>query len=178
MRVIVQVHYNLDVPGALGRRDSTRIRLRLADHVKKRGGFVTGDGLLETMFKGKPDMLPPGQSSTKYTWTQSFEQMGPGGQLELYGVMPHMHQLGHRYRMDISVAGEPAHCAADVKNWDFHWQRLYFYDEPIRVGPESQLTVQCDFDTSQVSEPVLPGWGTRDEMCFVAMYVTVPDEAP
>jgi hypothetical protein len=173
----VQVHYNLAEPDSLGKRDQTRIRLQLAEHVAKRGAFMTGDSLLDSLFQGDPVTLPAGQRSTVYKWTQTLDQLGLGSfpELELYGVMPHMHQLGRGYRMQVSSHGEPEHCAADVKQWDFHWQRMYFYQEPIRVNPSSTISVQCDFDTSTVSEPVLPGWGTHNEMCLAALYFTVPN---
>jgi hypothetical protein len=62
----------------------------------------------------------------------------------------------------------------DVQNWDFHWQRMYFYAQPLAMSAGSRIEVTCDYDTSAETEPVLPGWGTRNEMCLATMYFTMP----
>jgi hypothetical protein len=61
-----------------------------------------------------------------------------------------------------------------VQHWDFHWQRMYFYQEPLTVTQDSRISVTCDYDTSDVKTPVKPGWGTRNEMCLATLYFTVP----
>jgi hypothetical protein len=96
--------------------------------------------------------------------------------MQLYGVMPHMHQLGHKYHLQVSPAGGAEECGVDVQQWDFHWQRLYFYEQPITVTPASTISVSCDYDTSTATSPILPGWGTQNEMCLAALYVTVPNQ--
>ena len=172
-RVVVQVHYNLaGDPGAI--TDTSKVRLRLAPEVKNVGVFVLDDPLLDTLRDDVPHALEPGQKSVKYTWSRElkdyFEDLP---NVELYGLMPHMHQRGHQYRMSFG-AGTALGCAMDVPEWDFHWQRMYFYAQPIPVTPSSRLEVTCDYDTSADSEPVLPGWGTRNEMCLATMYFVVP----
>ena len=64
-------------------------------------------------------------------------------------------------------------CLARIGNWNFHWQKFYFYQPTKRPALESgsQLELTCDYDTSQDSEPVLPGWGTRNEMCLDTLMV-------
>ena len=175
-KLIVQVHYNLEDHANEGKHDQTRIRLAFADHVARRGQFVTADALLDTLFKGEPASLPPGRASTTYAWSTMLRDtdLGAYPELQLYGVMPHMHQLGHKLRMQISDGAAPDRCAADVQAWDFHWQRMFFYKDPITVHPDTKLSVTCDFDTRPAQAPVLPGWGTSNEMCLVALYFTVP----
>jgi hypothetical protein len=34
--------------------------------------------------------------------------------------------------------------------------------------------VTCDYDTRSVKDPVLPGWGTSNEMCLATLYFTAP----
>ena len=65
-----------------------------------------------------------------------------------------------------------------MQSWDFHWQRMYFYSDPIALTREHSIQVTCDFDTSSKSEPVLPGWGTQNEMCLATLFVTVPIMTP
>jgi hypothetical protein len=172
-KVVVQMHYNL--MERHGIRDASTVKLRIVDQVENVGLFLLLDPLLGSLDEGEPDTLAPGMKSVKYTWRQNMAELGadqlPG--LALYGVMPHMHELGHKYRMTVHQ-GDVPHCAADVQSWDFHWQRLYFYEEPYALTNATTLEVTCDFDTSARTEPVLPGWGTQNEMCLATLYLTVP----
>jgi hypothetical protein len=76
--------------------------------------------------------------------------------------------------MTVANAGESPECAVDVQNWDFHWQRMYFYETLRTITADSTISVACDYDTSAVSNPVLPGRGTSNEMCLATLYLTVP----
>jgi hypothetical protein len=48
---------------------------------------------------------------------------------------------------------------------------MYFYETPMRVGADDTLHVTCTYDTRGATEPVLPGWGTQNEMCLMGMFV-------
>jgi mono/diheme cytochrome c family protein len=172
-RVVVQVHYNLaDDPGAI--TDTSMVRLRLASSVKNVGVFVLDDPLLDTLYDDVPHALAPGQPSVKFTWKRDLKDyFGDLPNVELLGLMPHMHQRGHKYRLNLGAGGDLG-CAMDVPSWDFHWQRMYFYAQPLAVTSSSQLEVTCDYDTSGDTDPVLPGWGTRNEMCLATMYFAIP----
>jgi hypothetical protein len=172
-RVVLQVHYNLaDDPGSIV--DLSSVRLRLASSVKNVGVFVLDDPFLDTLYDGVPRTLEPDQASVKFTWQRNLrDYFGDTPNVKLYGVMPHMHQRGHRYRLNLG-SGSNLGCAMDVKSWDFHWQRMYFYAEPLAVDSTSRIDVTCDYDTSGDTAPVLPGWGTRNEMCLATMYFTIP----
>ncbi len=173
-KVVIQVHYNLEAHEGLS--DSTEVKLRLAEHVENVGVFVLIDPLLGTLYDDAPATLEPGKASVPYYWRLSMRDVGVGeGQkVMLHGVMPHMHQLGHKYRMTIAQGDAEETCAADVQRWDFHWQRLYFYEQPIPLTADTRIGVTCDYDTTSRKEPVLPGWGTQNEMCLATLYLTVP----
>jgi hypothetical protein len=176
-KVVVQIHYNLADPKQRGKADSTRVRLQLASQVANLGLFQLPDGLLESLGNPVPDQLPAGQASVPYTWKRSLSELGLDGVpgLKLYGVMPHMHQRGVKYQLRVKSAdSQPMACAADVQRWDFHWQRMYFYEQPWAIGAGAEFELTCDFDTSDATSPVLPGWGTRNEMCLATLYFTVP----
>lgn len=172
-KVVVQIHYNL--ADTEPTPDQTRIRLRTVPEVENLGLFVLSDPFLDSIFEQTPEMLAPGQASAKYQWQRSVEQLGLAElpSVTLRGVMPHMHELGQKYRMTLTDAGKQT-CGVDVQSWDFHWQRMYFYDKPIALDADSSIGVTCDFDTRSKTEPVLPGWGTQNEMCLATLYVTVP----
>ncbi len=169
-KLVIQVHYNLFDPSLRGQTDQTTVRIRFVDQVEREGFFVLPDGFLTTLFFGHPATLEPGQPSVSYSWTARLRDFGADGPFELYGVAPHMHQRGRKYELRVGPEGADA-CAAHVDRWDFHWQRLYFYDEPIPLDGNTPFTVTCDYDTSDRTEPVLPGWGTQNEMCLAVLFV-------
>lgn len=173
-KVVIQVHYNLaDVHGLT---DQTEVRLRTAAQVERLGLFLLPDPFLDSLGDETPESLAPGEKSVRFSWRQSAEELGISdlSSVELYVVMPHMHELGHKYRMTVVDDGQQRQCAADVQRWDFHWQRMYFYAQPLVLSAGSSVEVTCDFDTSQRTSPVLPGWGTQNEMCLATLFVTVP----
>ncbi|TPV93979.1 MAG: hypothetical protein B7733_17510 [Myxococcales bacterium FL481] len=175
--LVAQVHYNLSDTSLLGQSDSTRLAIRWADQVDKEGFFVFPDPLLESLFESEPDLLPPGQPSYQYTWQATPAELGLAGigAVDIYGIFPHMHELGRKFSLSVLRDGEGPSCAADVQNWDFNWQRMYFYQQPIRVFEDEPLQVVCDYDTTSRTDDVYPGWGTRNEMCLALMFL-VPAE--
>jgi hypothetical protein len=181
-KIVVQMHYNLADHENVGSSDQTKIRFDIKEpqDVPNIGVYLPTDPLLNTLLSGAdPDILPPGETSTKYVWEQSFGEMGLNvPQFESWGLFPHMHELGNKYSVELlrDGGGAPAtQCEAQVDRWDFHWQHLYFYREGQVLSPRDKVRVTCDFDTSSVTEPVLPGWGTENEMCFLGLFVTVPN---
>jgi len=174
--LVVQVHYNLADPATRGSTDSTKVFLRTAPAVERKLVFLLPDGFLQTLFGPQPAMLPPGAASTKYTWKTSAAELGLG-QLpyaDVVAVMPHMHERGKRLELRWGDASSTDRCGARVDAWDFHWQRMYYYREPVRLTAQSTIEVTCDFDTSTATSPVLPGWGTRNEMCLTLLMVALP----
>jgi Copper type II ascorbate-dependent monooxygenase, C-terminal domain len=175
-KVVIQIHYNLADPQYIGMEDQTTVRLQTAASVERIGRFVLPDPLLESLRAETPDTLPPAERSHVYSWTRSGKELGlaSGEQVRLFGVAPHMHELGRKYRMMVSSGDDPPECAIDIQRWNFHWQRMYFYEQPWLLDADSSISVSCDYDTSSRSAPVSPGWGTRNEMCLAALYITQP----
>jgi hypothetical protein len=174
-KLVVQVHYNLADPKTVGLSDSTTIRVRYADTVDRPIQFLLPDGFLETLYAQKqPDSLRPGMPKETYTWKRTMKQMGldMAPPLEIVGVLPHMHQRGRSNELRVMNDTGRNDCLARVDSWNFHWQKAYFYKgtRPV-LGPDSQLQLTCDYDTSQDHDPVLPGWGTRNEMCLDGLLV-------
>jgi hypothetical protein len=175
--LVIQMHYNLADSRVQGMSDSTTVRLRHADTVKRRGVFLLRDGFVDTLSQNPPASLPPGRKSVKFTWSRTGEQMGLDRvpHVDLLGVMPHMHERGVRQQMSIGPIGGEKACAARVDRWDFHWQKFYFYEgTPIRMTAASELELSCEYDTSLDRAPVLPGWGTRNEMCIAILMFALP----
>jgi hypothetical protein len=176
-QVVIQLHYNLADPRHRGMSDSTTVRLRYADQVQRRAIFSLTDPFVESVARGRPDSLAPGMSSVKYAWTRSGAQMRlpEGASLDLVGIMPHMHQRGVRKQLTITGADGVPQCAVKVDRWDFNWQKFYFYEGTRpKLNAQTQLQMTCEYDTSMDQMPVLPGWGTRNEMCIAILMLALP----
>jgi hypothetical protein len=123
--------------------------------------------------KKEPDVLLPRMASVSYTWKKSMAEMGlaMGPSLEVVGVGPHMHERGRASTLRFLKGGSDE-CMARVEAWNFHWQKLYQYRGPRpMLTPDTELQLTCEYDTSQDQTPVLPGWGTRNEMCLDTLLV-------
>lgn len=174
---VVQVHYNLHDPAGAGATDSTLLRVRYEETVQKRAVFIGYDGLMASLFEPDgPDTLPPGQKEAPYSWTATRAELGldPALQLiEVLGVMPHMHERGRTFDLRVE-SGAQESCIARVNDWDVHWQGVYWYRTPPTLDAGSSLKLTCTFDTSDATSPVLPGWGTQNEMCNANILVAMP----
>jgi hypothetical protein len=187
-KIVVQMHYNLHAADHHGATDETHVLLDLAEHVPNLALFAVPDALLESLFDDEPDTLEPGKASVLYSFKRTVEELdledSTGAsldstrlaELKLWGVMPHMHERGHKFQMRVqSNAASDLTCAMDVQSWDIHWQRMYFYEKPWELDADSQFEITCDYDTSGDQEPVTPGWGTNNEMCLATLFFTVPE---
>jgi hypothetical protein len=85
-----------------------------------------------------------------------------------------MHQRGHKNKFEILGGDGTASCQAKVESWNFTWQKFYFYKTPPRLDGHAGVQVSCEYDTSRDDMPVLPGWGTRNEMCLDVMMLALP----
>jgi hypothetical protein len=176
-QVVIQLHYNLANPAHRGHSDSTTLRVRYADTVKRRAIFTLTDPFVETVAYGRPESLAPGMPSVAFSWSRSGAQMGvpAGATLDLVGVMPHMHTRGVRKQMTITGPDGVARCAAKVDRWDFNWQKFYFYKGTLpRIDSGSQIQMTCEYNTAMDQMPVFPGWGTRNEMCIAILMLALP----
>ena len=83
-----------------------------------------------------------------------------------------MHGRGVKLDFSVRKGGEET-CLIDVNAWDYGWQFLYFYEEPVRVSPQDVVKLSCTYDTSDSATPVSAGWGTQNEMCLAVVYATL-----
>jgi len=172
---VAQVHYNLADGAAPGQTDQTKVRLRLADSVPRQGVFVLEDDMLRSLGSDAPVMLPAGRESVVIDWTRRVGESGlpEGLETELVGLFPHMHGRGRKYTFEVSNGGG-FECQGRINRWDFNWQRIYDYAVPVPVDANTEIRVTCDYDTRDATADVMPGWGTRNEMCFVMGMLALP----
>ena len=159
---VVQIHYNL-AQGVFP--DRTRVKVQLTQRPVRPAVFAA--------VVDRDLRLPPGLASVEATATTAQDPTAP---YTVYGAAPHMHTLGRTMRVDVSNDAGPA-CLVDVDRWDFHWQNVWWYDQPIHVVGSRSISIRCGYDTTTRTDTVTWGEGTADEMCISYFYL-VPDAVP
>ncbi|MFO0574428.1 MAG: hypothetical protein U1A78_10535 [Polyangia bacterium] len=152
--LIAQMHYNT-ANGATP--DLSRMRLKWADQsVLNKAAILP---VLNTTFQ-----INPGQMGATADAVSKPLQVG----LRVWGLMPHMHQLGRSGRVE--AAGQ---CLINIPKWDFHWQQMYFFDNSsVYLPAGSVVKYTCTWDNT-TANTIRWGEGTADEMCIAYFYTTL-----
>ena len=170
--LVIQMHYNLANSTDAG---ETVVQVALQDEVAQEGVQNLFDPFLFESFSTNPTMLPAGQPSVTYSWEAPMNQAlfleAEDREIDVYGLLPHMHQRGRTMSIDFEVDGVGDVCGADVDRYDFDWQRNYFLEQPLRMKLSDVMHVTCEWDTTGDTQDIPPGFGTADEMCLVGLYV-------
>ncbi|MET0286521.1 MAG: hypothetical protein ABW352_18710 [Polyangiales bacterium] len=154
--LIVQMHYNTAATAMPG-EDSTSVDLQ----VKREG---TTPAKLQPVLDLEM-ALPPGTKDAKEVVERTFDKP-----VEVYGVFPHMHEIGKTLRVTVTDSkGE--RCLHDAPRYDFHWQRMYFFDKPITLEAGSKLSIDCRFDTTDRTQVTNWGESSQDEMCVAGLFI-------
>ena len=102
----------------------------------------------------------------------------------LLATMPHMHLLGRDMRLIATTPTGEAHDLIWIQDWDFNWQDVYHYREPLFLPAGTRVKLVAHFDNSAENpanphDPPIPvGWGekTTDEMCIGFLYYVKASE--
>lgn len=159
--LVIEIHYNLEGGGGT---DRTEVALELRSEGVTRGHFVA---LVDHDLILPPHMREVSQSATM----QLAELTQVDTPVHIYGVFPHMHTLATGQHIEVAHRDGTRECVADVPRWDFHWQRLYLYENPVLVDPHDDITITCRYDTTSQNATVNWGEGTSDEMCVGALFI-------
>lgn len=150
--LVMQIHYNLSYTKAAP--DQTSLDFEFAPSPVKTHAQVLP--VLNATFS-----VPPGAMNQDVKAQLRTPVAG-----KVWGTLPHAHTNAQRMYVD-SDAG----CMVDIPQWDFHWQQMYFFEEPLAVKAGQQLRLTCTYDNPG-STPLRWGEKTSDEMCINYFYVT------
>ena len=97
-----------------------------------------------------------------------------------HAVMPHMHLLGREIRVTARLPDGTVRTLVDVPGWDFLWQDIYYFREPIALPAGTVVRLECVYDNSEGNpnnpnrppKPVRWGEATTDEMALAFVSVT------
>jgi len=165
-RVVIQVHYH-----ATGARETDRTRVGL--HFAR--GPVTSElyqiPLINTRFE-----IPAGAERHEVTASLVMPAI-PG--VKAISITPHMHLLGRQIRVDAVYPDGARRPMIYIDDWDFQWQAIYYYRDPVPLPPGTRLELRAVYDNSENNprnpfrppRPVRWGEQTTDEMCLTFLGV-------
>jgi peroxiredoxin/mono/diheme cytochrome c family protein len=157
--VVMQVHYHRS-----GRIETDRTSVGLYFARKPVERAVQAVGVL-----GQFLFIPAGKERYQVVGSSWVRQ-----DCHLHTVMPHMHLLGREIKITmVTPEGKPRTLLA-VKDWDFYWQELYFFKDPVPVKAGTRFDIEAIYDNSagNPNNPNRPprnvyfGLETTDEMCL------------
>ena len=98
----------------------------------------------------------------------------------LIGISPHMHYRGKSFQMRAQIE-DKSQILLDVPNYDFNWQHIYQFQNPMKLDNVQQLEFTATFDNSS-NNPFNPDpsqqvtWGdqTWEEMAVGFLIVSNP----
>lgn len=180
--LILQLHYNvLNVDAASMPSDRTALELWTLPP-----GEEPPRSLISIPFANQGIRIPAGEPD--HVEVDRIRLNLPDGlQLEALGVMPHMHQLGTRIRLDRVHEDDTRSCVFAIDDWDFNWQQTYTFPEDALYAVDGAVRFEltCAYDNSAANQPVVNGqprepvevrWGdgSYDEMCLMYVNALVP----
>jgi hypothetical protein len=163
-----QIHYT---PNGTATEDQVRVGLKFAKEPPRH--IVHNAGISNRRFA-----IPPGADN------HSVEAYLPvPREAAILAFLPHMHLRGKAWRYEAITPGTSARVLLDVPRYDFNWQLLYRFAEPVRVPAGSSLKATAWFDNS-AANPANPDatklvrWGpqTFDEMMLGYVEYYLPAE--
>lgn len=167
-RVVLQVHYHSH--DGQPRPDTTKLAIYFASREP--------DQLLRIVPVVNQNFeIPAGAENHRVTAGIPFVPVS----IRLWVIAPHMHLLGRSMRVETTSPTGETRCLIDIADWDFNWQAMYRYSEPVRIPAWSSITLTAHFDNSSGNprnpsdppQPVRWGEATTDEMCIAFLGVTI-----
>jgi hypothetical protein len=169
-RVVLQVHYHPH--GIKTVPDHTEIGIYYAK--KKPNKIVRILPLFNNTFT-----IPPNDPNYRVTTTPFSAFFA----VHLYLIAPHMHLLGRKMHVTATLPNGNEKCLINVDDWDFNWQGMYQYKDPIAIPVNTKLALEAYYDNSGSwrnpnDPPKAVSWGeqTTDEMCIAFIGFTVDAE--
>lgn len=171
---VMEIHFG---PGGVGLLDSTIMNLQFTDSINATREVQVGWLLTHhapSLIDG-PLVIPADsvkffhQKSTPMTKDYTF-----------LSVAPHMHLIGKSYKIWALTPQGDTIRMIDIPNWDFHWQRYYYWPNPIKIPQGSIIYSRASFDNTvnnhdQPNNPPITislGSNTTDEMLLAYFMFT------
>ncbi len=162
--IVLEIHYHLT-----GKQTTDRSTLALYFAKKPVKRYVEG-----LVLRTEDLSIPAGERN----YVRRISMDVPAA-FDLINISPHMHYLAREVHVELILPSGKKRSLIKISDWDFRWQNVYTYRQPIRVPKGSRLVAHYRFDNSDTNPanpsdpPRRVGFGpqTTDEMC--ELYLTI-----
>jgi mono/diheme cytochrome c family protein len=144
-RLKFELHYT---PNGKAVKDRSRVGLTFA---KKPPKFE----LQMNSFANEAISLPPHDPHYRAEATLRFR-----ADARVLSFTPHMHWRGKDYRYEVIYPDGRKETVLSVPRWDFNWQNVYWFREPLRLPKGSKLHAVAHWDNSK-NNPYNPDPGKK-----------------
>lgn len=174
-KLIMQVHYN--TLAANGEPDQSRLQLETDPSVEREAAVLPW---VSPLWRAEGGMrIAAGDPEAEHEYVATVAETSPflaphvpgDAPLDVLMAMHHMHQRGVAGNLGVVHPDGTEACIADLPRYDFDWQLQYRLQEPVRIRPEDELRIRCQWDNEGNDEDVFWGDGTAEEMCLGFLYV-------
>jgi len=132
-RVVLQVHYHSHDGNP--KPDNTQIGIYFAKTAPQK--LLRVLPLMNTTFT-----IPP--NNADYKVTAIFTT--PPLDVHLYAIFPHMHLLGKTMSVQATPPGGASECLIGINDWDFNWQGMYLYKQPVAIPGGTRFALEAHYD--------------------------------
>lgn len=169
--IVMQVHYPAT---ANGQQDQTKVNIKFATGTVREVAIATP--LHHGALNEGPLIVP---ANTIRTFTANY--LVPAANITILDVAPHMHMVGKSIRAWAVTPLGVTIPLIDIPKWDFHWQGLYDFRQPLKIPAGSMLygTATYDNTTANPNNPNNPpqlvtvGESTTEEMMLIYFSYTI-----
>lgn len=167
--IVLQVHYH---KSGKPEEDQTELAIYFADEAPKRTLQLAW--IANPLFR-----IPPGAKDHLVTMRFPVPV-----DVTAYAAMPHMHLLGKEMKAWVEKPDGSTVPLVWVKDWEFNWQFIYTFKEPVKIPRGSTIRVEARYDNSADNpnnpnnppKPVTWGEQTTDEMMLLIVPFTIDGE--
>ena len=167
-KLVFQVHYT---PNGTEQTDLSRIAFLFTDPAKLTHEVKTTSAMTNKI------RIPPGAANYEIEATTTLT----ASDCQLLGFLPHMHLRGKAFSYEAIYPDGKKEILLDVPRYDFNWQSIYRYAQPLKLPAGTKVHCVAHFDNSE-NNPHNPNpkatvrWGdqTWDEMMIGYMDIALP----
>jgi len=131
--LVFQMHYN-----TTGKASVDQTKMGLYFHKSTPAKTLLIEAAAETDFG-----IPPNVQDHPIAAAERFRRP-----IEVHGLSPHMHYRGGRARFIAMQPDGAVNTMLNVPFYEFDWQPMYFFEEPISLPEGSRMRVEGAFDNS------------------------------
>ena len=150
------------------RMDRTAIGFRFAKE-------PPSEQIIATAFYNGQFTLPAGAKDVMVPSSVGFNEP-----VRVYGLLPHTHLRGERWRYTLVKPDGSSEVILDVPKYDFNWQTYYLFAKPLEIPAGARIVAHAWYDNSVDNEnnpdpSATVHWGdqTWEEMQYTGMLYSV-----